>query len=39
MDLKPFMQQARYAASHSLTTIDTLSGLGGAMVTHPLWVQ
>jgi len=24
---------------NSLTTIDTLSWLGGAMVTHPLWVQ
>ena len=24
---------------HSLTTIDTASWLGGAVVTHPLWVQ
>ena len=24
---------------NSLTTIDILSGLGSAMVTHPLWVQ
>jgi len=24
---------------NSLTTIDTLSWLGGAVVTHPLWVQ
>ena len=24
---------------HGLTTIDTLSWLGGAVVTHPLWVQ
>ena len=24
---------------NGLTTIDTLSGLGGAVVTHPPWVQ
>jgi len=24
---------------NDLTTIDTLSWLGGAVVTHPLWVQ
>jgi len=24
---------------NSLTTIDSLSWLGGAVVTHPLWVQ
>ena len=24
---------------NSLTTIDSLSGLGGAVVTHPRWVQ
>jgi len=24
---------------HSLITVVTLSGLGGAEVTHPLWVQ
>jgi len=24
---------------NGLTTIDTLSWLGGAVVTHPLWVQ
>jgi len=24
---------------NSLTSIDTLSWLGGAVVTHPLWVQ
>ena len=24
---------------HGLTTIGTVSSLGGAVVTHPLWVQ